>query len=148
VSGGLDVTLSETRNGFIKSAASHGWDLNHVEIFELTPPDGTLDPDQQQTLLYSSDLALDETIKEMNAVPLCSKACRKGAKGDGAGLLYRGIALSPLGAAGRSASRAVVDLSPRADIDADQSSARRSCLVCASTGGRRHEGNDLTIGNV
>ena len=66
---GLYVTLSETRSELIKSAASHGWDLNHVEIFELTPPDGTLDPDQQQTLLYSSDLELGETIKQiLNAV--------------------------------------------------------------------------------
>jgi circadian clock protein KaiC len=62
---GLYVTLSETRGELIRSAASHGWDLDHVEIFELTPPDGALDPDQQQTLLYSSDLELGETIKQI-----------------------------------------------------------------------------------
>ena len=61
----LYVTLSETRNELINSAASHGWVIDDVEIFELQPPEGALDPDQQQTLLYSSDLELGETVKQI-----------------------------------------------------------------------------------
>jgi circadian clock protein KaiC len=34
-----------------------------VEIFELVPPESLLDADQQQSLLYSSDLELGETTK-------------------------------------------------------------------------------------
>ena len=46
-------------------AASHGWDLSGVEIFELVPPENLLDEDQQQSLLYSSDLELGETTKRV-----------------------------------------------------------------------------------
>ena len=43
--------------------ASHGWDLDGVEIFELVPPESLLDEQQQQSLLYSSDLELGETTR-------------------------------------------------------------------------------------
>ena len=42
----LYITLSETRSELINSAASHGWVIEDVEIFELQPPEGALDPDQ------------------------------------------------------------------------------------------------------
>jgi circadian clock protein KaiC len=45
------------------TAHSHGWDLDGVEIFELVPPESLLDEQQQQSLLYSSDLELGETTQ-------------------------------------------------------------------------------------
>src|SRR6202044_2019122 len=47
-------------------AASHGWTLGeNIEVFELLPPESLLDSDQQQSLLYSSDLELGETTKQI-----------------------------------------------------------------------------------
>jgi circadian clock protein KaiC len=61
---GLYITLSETEQELRQGAASHGWVLgSDIEIFELAPPESLLDADQQQTLLYSSDLELGETTK-------------------------------------------------------------------------------------
>lgn len=59
----LYVTLSETEEELRDSAASHGWDLDGVEVFELVPPENLLDEAQQQSLLYSSDLELGETTQ-------------------------------------------------------------------------------------
>ena len=57
----LYVTLSETEEELRDSAASHGWSLDGIELFELVPPESLLDEEQQQSLLYSSDLELGET---------------------------------------------------------------------------------------
>jgi circadian clock protein KaiC len=46
-------------------ATSHGWDLAGIDIFELLPPEDLLDEQQQQSLLYSSDLELGETTKRI-----------------------------------------------------------------------------------
>jgi len=55
--------LSETKEELVAGAASHGWTLGEsIEVFELQPPESLLDPDQQQSLLYSSDIELGETI--------------------------------------------------------------------------------------
>ena len=62
---GLYITLSETEDELRTSAASHGWSLDGIEIFELLPPENLLDQDQQQSLLYSSDLELGETTKRI-----------------------------------------------------------------------------------
>lgn len=61
---GLYVTLSETAAELRSAAASHDWQLDdRVEIFEVAPPESLLDADQQQSLLYASDLELGETTK-------------------------------------------------------------------------------------
>ena len=60
----LYITLSETEPELRAGAASHGWTLNeNIEVFELVPPESLLAPDQEQTLLYSSDLELGETTR-------------------------------------------------------------------------------------
>jgi circadian clock protein KaiC len=60
----LYITLSETEQELRMSAASYGWTFaESVKIFELAPPESLLDADQQQSLLYSSDLELGETTK-------------------------------------------------------------------------------------
>ncbi|MDB5686637.1 MAG: circadian clock protein KaiC, partial [Rhizorhabdus sp.] len=62
----LYITLSETEEELRGSAASHGWDFaDRIEIFELVPPESLLDDEQQQSLLYSSDLELGETTKRI-----------------------------------------------------------------------------------
>jgi circadian clock protein KaiC len=61
----LYITLSETEDELRASAASHGWSLEGIDIFELVPPESLLDEDQQQSLLYSSDLELGETTKRI-----------------------------------------------------------------------------------
>lgn len=63
---GLYVTLSETEKELRAGAASHGWVLDgQIEVFELVPPESLLDPGQQQSLLYSSDLELGETTRQI-----------------------------------------------------------------------------------
>lgn len=62
---GLYITLSETEDEMRAAAESHGWSLDELEIFELVPPESLLDEDQQQSLLYSSDLELGETTKKI-----------------------------------------------------------------------------------
>jgi len=61
----LYITLSETEEELREGATSHGWSLDGLEIFELVPPESLLDADQQQSLLYSSDLELGETTKRI-----------------------------------------------------------------------------------
>jgi len=62
----LYITLSETEEELRESARSHGWELDEkIEVFELVPPESLLDDDQQQSLLYSSDLELGETTKRI-----------------------------------------------------------------------------------
>ncbi len=59
----LYITLSETEDELRATAGSHGWDLSGIDIFELVPPESLLDEQQQQSLLYSSDLELGETTR-------------------------------------------------------------------------------------
>jgi circadian clock protein KaiC len=63
----LYITLSETETEFREGADSHGWNLDGIDIFELMPPEELLDGEQQQSLLYSSDLELGETTKRILA---------------------------------------------------------------------------------
>ena len=63
---GLYVTLSETESELRLTAHSHGWEIeDKFTVFELAPPDSLLDSEQQQSLLYSSDLELGEATKAM-----------------------------------------------------------------------------------
>ena len=63
---GLYITLSETEPELRESAASHGLALGRLfEIYELVPPETLLDAEQQQSLLYSSDLELGETTRSI-----------------------------------------------------------------------------------
>src|SRR6201995_1843383 len=62
----LYITLSETERELRDGATSHGWTLDErIEVFELLPPESLLDAEQQKSLLYSSDLELGETTKQI-----------------------------------------------------------------------------------
>ncbi|ETI63192.1 circadian clock protein KaiC [Sphingobium sp. C100] len=61
----LYVTLSETDEEMRDGAQSHGWDFAGIDLFELLPPESLLNEEQQQSLLYSSDLELGETTRRI-----------------------------------------------------------------------------------
>ena len=64
----LYITLSETRGELLYTIRSHGWAIPELfEISELLPAETLLDEGQQQSLLYSADLELDEAIKKIFA---------------------------------------------------------------------------------
>jgi circadian clock protein KaiC len=65
---GLYITLAETEAELRDGARSHGWTIgDQIEVAELAPPESILDASQQQSLLYSSDLELGETVKRIVA---------------------------------------------------------------------------------
>ena len=64
----LYITLSETEAELRATAASHGWELpGKITIFELVPPESLLSEEKQQSLLYSSDLELEEATAQIFA---------------------------------------------------------------------------------
>jgi len=60
---GLYVTLSESRSELRVVAERHGWSIEQLSVFELVPPEATLDPDRELTLFHPSELELTETSK-------------------------------------------------------------------------------------
>jgi len=61
---GLYITLSETKLELKAVAATHGWSLDKLSIFELVNEMG-LDPDSEQTILHPSEVELGETSREV-----------------------------------------------------------------------------------
>lgn len=59
---GLYVTLSETAAELRTVAASHGWSLDGIELFELISNEG-LSPDLEQSILHPSQIELGETVR-------------------------------------------------------------------------------------
>src|SRR4051794_25199470 len=63
---GMYMSLAETDQELRESAASHGWEIgDQFAVLELVPPDSLLDPEQHQSLLYSSDLELGEAVQRI-----------------------------------------------------------------------------------
>ena len=60
---GLYVTLSESKDEIIEVGASHGWQLDSIPIFEMTPSDDELSPEEQYTVFHPSDVELNDTTK-------------------------------------------------------------------------------------
>jgi circadian clock protein KaiC len=58
---GLYVTLSETASELRTVAASHGWDLEGIELFELVSSEG-LGAEAEQSILHPSEVELGETV--------------------------------------------------------------------------------------
>lgn len=58
---GLYVTLSETAEELTASAASHGWSLEGIDLFELVPAEAELD--RQQTVFYPAEAEFGETMR-------------------------------------------------------------------------------------
>ena len=65
---GLYITLSETAEELRAVAASHGWNLEGISLYELIGEDG-LDPESEQSILHPSEVELGETVQSiMNRV--------------------------------------------------------------------------------
>jgi circadian clock protein KaiC len=67
---GVYVTLSETKEELRGVADSHGWSLDGIDIFELSPPEG-LTGGEQNTLFHPSEVELAETTKAVT--DLCAR---------------------------------------------------------------------------
>ncbi|MDG4876314.1 ATPase domain-containing protein [Mesorhizobium sp. WSM4935] len=59
----LYITLSESRRELALVAKRHGWTLDGIDIFELVPPETSLDPDRELTILHPAEVELSETTK-------------------------------------------------------------------------------------
>lgn len=57
----LYISLSETRRELKLVAQRHGWSLDGVDIFELVPPETTLDPERELTVFHPAEMELSET---------------------------------------------------------------------------------------
>jgi circadian clock protein KaiC len=60
---GLYVTLSESERELQLVAKRHGWTLDKISLFELVPPEATLDPEKELTIFHPAELELSETSK-------------------------------------------------------------------------------------
>ncbi len=58
---GLYVTLSESERELRLVAKRHGWPLDDISVFELVPPEASLDPERELTLFHPAELELSET---------------------------------------------------------------------------------------
>ncbi|MDB5947675.1 MAG: circadian clock protein KaiC, partial [Ramlibacter sp.] len=63
---GLYITLSETAVELRTVAASHGWSLQGLEIFELVTEEG-LSPESEQSILHPAEIELGETTRGVMA---------------------------------------------------------------------------------
>jgi circadian clock protein KaiC len=59
----LYITLSETERELRLVAKRHGWSLKGITIFELIPPEISLDPSQELTVLNPAEMELSETTQ-------------------------------------------------------------------------------------
>jgi circadian clock protein KaiC len=59
----LYISLSETVEELRLVAKRHGWSLDGIDVFELVPPETTLDPQRELTVLHPAELELSETTQ-------------------------------------------------------------------------------------
>jgi len=57
----LYITLSETAEELQAVASSHGWDLNGIELFDLSSVDELLKAESQNTLFHPAEVELSQT---------------------------------------------------------------------------------------
>ncbi|SAK99420.1 Circadian clock protein kinase KaiC [Caballeronia fortuita] len=59
----LYVTFSESEQELRSAAATHGWDVSGIDIFELVPDEANAS--RQQTVLFPSEVEFDKTIEQI-----------------------------------------------------------------------------------
>lgn len=59
----LYITLSETSEELNAVAASHGWSLDGIDLFEFASAEQVLGGDRDQSVLYSWEVELGETVR-------------------------------------------------------------------------------------
>lgn len=62
---GLYITLSESKDELIAVGDSHGWNLQHLNIHDLTVSGDTLRDDSRYTVFHPAEVELDETTREV-----------------------------------------------------------------------------------
>ena len=62
---GLYVTLSESKTELLGVAESHGWSLEQIPIFEMTPQEEDIRPDAQYTVFHPSEIELADTTSSV-----------------------------------------------------------------------------------
>jgi circadian clock protein KaiC len=72
---GLYVTLSESREELTEVAASHGWSLDDIEVFDL-PAESDGSPGESYTIFHPAEVELQQTIDSMFAAVEQSGATR------------------------------------------------------------------------
>jgi circadian clock protein KaiC len=59
----LYISLSETERELRLVAKRHGWSLDGVAVFELVPPEASLDPSRELTVFHPAEMELSETTQ-------------------------------------------------------------------------------------
>ena len=59
----LYISLSETERELRLVAKRHGWALEGVSVFELVPPEASLDPNRELTVFHPAEIELSETTQ-------------------------------------------------------------------------------------
>jgi circadian clock protein KaiC len=59
----LYISLSETERELRLVAKRHGWSLDGVSVFELVPPEASLDPGRELTVFHPAEMELSETTQ-------------------------------------------------------------------------------------
>ncbi|MBV1799380.1 AAA family ATPase [Siccirubricoccus sp. G192] len=59
----LYISLSETERELRLVAKRHGWSLDGVTVFELVPPEASLDPNRELTVFHPAEMELSETTQ-------------------------------------------------------------------------------------
>jgi circadian clock protein KaiC len=60
---GIYITLSESKEELLSVGASHGWNLNNLNIHDLTVSGDSLLDDSRYTVFHPAEVELDETTK-------------------------------------------------------------------------------------
>jgi circadian clock protein KaiC len=61
----LYVTLSESKAELLDGAASHGWSLDGVEIYEFAPTEESLAPEDQYSHFHPSEIEFQDTTQHI-----------------------------------------------------------------------------------
>jgi circadian clock protein KaiC len=64
----LYITLSQTKTGLERIAASHGWSLANIHIHELSPGNVVERMAAEQTVLQTADVELGEVLRELQGL--------------------------------------------------------------------------------
>jgi len=59
----LYISLSETERELRLVARRHGWSLDGISVFELVPPEASLDPSRELTVFHPAEMELGETTQ-------------------------------------------------------------------------------------
>jgi circadian clock protein KaiC len=59
----LYISLSETERELQLVARRHGWSLDGISVFELVPPEASLDPNRELTVFHPAEIELNETTQ-------------------------------------------------------------------------------------